>query len=211
MKVYIGPYPDRVRSNIHSNYMDKKYGRVDWPETYTLFETSLEKIENSLQWFYNNTINRILDNRERKKIVRIDNYDTWSMDHTLSMIVVPLLKKLKSEKHGYPITDPDDAPHIGKGTDVDQGSSDSLAEARWDWILSEMIWAWEQLLEDEEFASSHYYDKYADDEVVEDSGFISEQLRREIGKFNREKYKAYEDRKQNGYRLFGKYLQSLWD
>ena len=33
--------------------------------------------------------------KERKVNIRIDNYDLWSMDHTLSLIILPMLKKLK--------------------------------------------------------------------------------------------------------------------
>jgi hypothetical protein len=32
-----------------------------------------------------------------------------------------------------------------------------------------------------------------------------------MGKFDKEKFDAYEARMQNGLRLFGKYYRSLWD
>ena len=34
--------------------------------------------------------------------VKIDRYDTWSMDHTLADIILPMLKQLNTEKHGAP-------------------------------------------------------------------------------------------------------------
>ena len=37
--------------------------------------------------------------------VKIDYWDTWSMDHTLSYIIVPMLKQLKATKHGAPYVD----------------------------------------------------------------------------------------------------------
>ena len=42
--------------------------------------------------------------------VKIDHYDTWSMDYTLSKIVLPMLKQLKETKHGSPNTDDEDVP-----------------------------------------------------------------------------------------------------
>ena len=43
--------------------------------------------------------------RKRKIKVKIDNYDTWSMDHTLAYIIVPMLKQLHETKHGAPFVD----------------------------------------------------------------------------------------------------------
>ena len=53
MKVYIGDYPNRLTCNIHTRYMDKKYGYVDWPEEQTRFERSLELFEDAVQSVYN--------------------------------------------------------------------------------------------------------------------------------------------------------------
>ena len=76
MKIYIGPYRDRWVSNIHTNYMHWKYGRYEWDDNTNWFEGFLEKCEDGLQWFYNATINRILDERSSRKIeVRIDPED----------------------------------------------------------------------------------------------------------------------------------------
>ena len=33
MKVKIGNYPNRLQCGIHTRYMEKKYGYVDWPDT----------------------------------------------------------------------------------------------------------------------------------------------------------------------------------
>jgi hypothetical protein len=42
--------------------------------------------------------------------VKIDPWDTWSMDHTLAPIILPMLKQLKATKHGAPYVDLDDRP-----------------------------------------------------------------------------------------------------
>ena len=50
MKVYIGPYRDRWTCQVHYDYMNKKYGYGEWDESLTLYESFLEKLEDSLQW-----------------------------------------------------------------------------------------------------------------------------------------------------------------
>lgn len=34
--------------------------------------------------------------------IHIDKWDTWNMDHTLALIIVPMLKQLRDTNHGYP-------------------------------------------------------------------------------------------------------------
>lgn len=41
-------------------------------------------------------------NRERTIVVRIDNYDVWNLDHTLSLIMLPAFTKLREKLNGYP-------------------------------------------------------------------------------------------------------------
>ncbi len=56
--------------------------------------------------------------------IQIDEWDTWSMDYTLSLLIVPMLKQLKEDGHGYPAV------------------LDSFEE--WHEILDKMIWSFEQ-------------------------------------------------------------------
>ena len=72
MKVKIGPYINRWVSNVHTNYMNKKYGWAEWKDNSNKFEEYLEKLEDTLQGIYNLTINRWLDNKQRK--FKIKNY-----------------------------------------------------------------------------------------------------------------------------------------
>jgi hypothetical protein len=90
MKVYIGPYlnywgPYQIADLLKyvgvSESYRKKIGK--WLE-----KTPLSKI---LSWIY--------DKRNRKVEVRIDKYDTWNMDKTLSLIIIPMLIQLKKTKH----------------------------------------------------------------------------------------------------------------
>jgi hypothetical protein len=183
MKVYIGPYRRRWYSHIHYDYMNKKYNH-DWTDSTTTFEHLLEKYENFLDWIYNNTINRVFDLFKEQKIkIRIDDYDVWSMDDTLALIISPMLKKLKEHKHGSAYVDNEDvSPELQYTPDPgnpDNPDHDNLIEKRWDYVLGEMIWAFEHKVE-------RAY-SYSDD------------------------YKERQKRMSNGFRLFGKYYESLWD
>ena len=193
MKVYIGPYPNTwIRSQIYDRYMTKKYGCI-WPTDHkqTRFENFLEWTEEVLQAFYNVTINKLIQNRERKIDVRIDDYDTWSADHTLALIILPLLKKLN--KYGTPATDREDAPADAIYDDpVDDEYSRPFSDARWKYILGEMIYAFEMILNED-----------WDLEIYEKRGGWSKESLAERDEIQK--------RVSNGLRLFGKYYQSLWD
>lgn len=229
MKVNISGYPNTWWTcQIHSKYMDKKYD-YNWKESNTKFEKILEKIESTIRWFYNNTINHIVKHRKRKISVRIDREDTWSMDHTLAYIILPMLKQLKATKHGSPYVESEDVPEHMRLTEretavFDHGSYDKTLNAtdeeieaasdkfhaQFDWVLDQMIWSFEQEI-DEEGDYKNYYDPYEPGEIVEGNGFLNKEEQLKMGKFNTEKHKAFNERKQLGFTLFGKYYQSLWD
>lgn len=145
------------------------------------------------------------DDRPQKIEVAIHDYDTWSMDHTLAPIILPMLKQLKETKHGAPNTDPSDVPKELRPTAKwkrayeGDGTADPKFFDRWDWIIDEMIWAFEQKVKD------NWEDEYYGPHIPSDSG---------IGNFewiDRDGLKAHQERMSNGFRLFGKYYENLWD
>ena len=183
MKVYIGPYRRRWSSHIHYGYMNKKYNH-DWTDSTTTFEHLLEKYENFLDWIYNNTINRIFDLfREQKIKVRIDDYDVWSMDDTLAHIISPMLKKLKEHKHGSAYVDNEDVPENLQYT-PDPGNPDNPDHDN----LIEKRWTY--VLDEMIWA----FDRKAKNDYLYD-----------------ESYKESQMRMSNGFRLFGKYYEALWN
>ncbi len=207
MKIYMGPFRYRWVSYVHDRYMDKKYGRWGWEENSTRFESFLEKVEDGLQWLYNYTINLYLDKRSGQKIkVRIDKYDTWSMDHTLAPIILPMLKQLKETKHGSPCTDDEDVPEELRSTSAppkeNEYDTDKYHHDRWDWIMGEMIWAFEQKCRDH--WEEDYYGPYIKSEGESLFGGHFEWT-------DDEGRKAHQERMSNGFRLFGKYYENLWD
>ena len=130
--------------------------------------------------------------KNRAETVVIDNYDTWNMDVTLAYIIVPMLKRLKEVKQGAPFVDNKDVSDELRASDEDlhthskNGETDEHYFDRWDYVMDEMIFAFESKLEawDEQFFN---------------------------GKFNKEGYDVYSERINNGFKLFGKYYNGLWD
>ena len=145
------------------------------------------------------------------KYVKIDRWDTWSMDHTLALIILPMLKQLDITKHGAPFTEDDDVPEYLRSYMAQpkehEWDTDSLHFMRWDWILAEMIWAFEQELKDDDEA------QFFDDSECGDEKFPWNEAGQYISKIkvDRESLEAHQERKKNGFRLFGKYYQNLWD
>ena len=52
--------------------------------------------------WYHNFLYKLGIKNEPKVSVHIDDFDTWSMDHTLAYIIEPMLKQLKETKQGGP-------------------------------------------------------------------------------------------------------------
>lgn len=146
---------------------------------------------------------------KREEDIVIHNYDTWNMDHTLALIIVPMLKQLKETKHGAPNVDSSDVPLILKPTQLEivryneDGTTDKNFFKRWDYVLDEMIWAFEQIADDD--SDSQFYDHSECD--LNDS--FEESVKKL--KVDREGLEAHHKRIENGTRLFGKYYRSLWD
>jgi hypothetical protein len=129
---------------------------------------------------------------EQKIKVKIDPWDTWSMDHTLAPIILPMLVQLKKEKHGAPPVDMTDVPQHLRVNDVesraywDKGETDEKFFERWDWVMDEMIYAF-------------------DSKANKDDVFMR------FDTNDRDAMEKEQERISNGFRLFGKYYEDLWD
>ena len=125
--------------------------------------------------------------------IEIEPFDTWSMDHTLAPIIVPMLIQLQETKHGSPFVDNDDVPEELRMPDGwyeseynKNGETDEKFHERWDWVLKEMIYAFDcKANKDEIYMRFDVKDRDAMDKEQE--------------------------RISNGFRLFGKYYENLWD
>ena len=136
--------------------------------------------------------------KNKAETIVIHDYDTWNIDVTLAHIIVPMLKQLKEKKLGAPFVDNEDVFDELRASDEDlhtyskNGETDEHYFDRWDYVMDEMIFAFESKLEDWDeqfFSGGHALN----------------------GKFNKEGYEKYSDRINNGFKLFGKYYNGLWD
>jgi hypothetical protein len=155
-------------------------------------------------------IHKFLDRvHPRWTYVRIDPWDTWSMDHTLADIILPMLKQLKETKHGAPHTEDSDVPEYLRSYMAQprehEWDTDSLHFMRWDWILAEEIWAFEQLTKDD--AESQFFDH---SEVDYNEKPWNDDSYKKV-KYDSEGHAAWQARMDNGFRLFGKYFRAHWD
>lgn len=162
------------------------------------------------------------------KYVKIDYWDTWSMDSTLSPIILPMLKQLKATKHGSGYIDLEDVPEHLRFTETEDWDSQQTFEfykeenennlkcdvhTRYDWALDEMIWAFEQLIDDDWEKQYRIVEPEIDwEDYPEDEGKDCKPLRWKVkGEWDWDGRMKHQQRIDNGLRLFGKYYQTLWD
>jgi hypothetical protein len=201
MKIKIGPYnnyvgPYQIAEKILF-FIPKYKGKnhLEYNEAYEKYVDSfgkwLSEDKDGNDTWLTKLCFWIESKRKRTIKVKIDRWDTWSMDHTLALIILPMLKQLNETKHGAPTTDDEDVPEHLRSTSAEpkenEWDTDSNHFLRWDWVLAEMIWSFEQLVDD----SSE--DKFHKD-VFDKEGFLE-----------------HRKRVDNGLRLFGKYYRGLWD
>jgi len=178
MKVYISKHRDHWISPY--TILEKVFF---WREI-NYYEPKIEKWSDRLRPLCEG-MQRLLDLlHPRITLVKIDKWDVWAMDTTLAHIILPMLKQLNKVKHGAPDIDDEDVPEKLKSTSAPPKESvwdtDANHFKRWDWVMNEMIWAFEYKLKDTDL-----------DEC--------------------DLWSANAVRAKNGFKLFGKYYEALWD
>jgi hypothetical protein len=152
--------------------------------------------------------------------VKIDRYDTWSMDNTLADIILPMLKQLNTEKHGSPNVDDADVPmELQSWTSPakDEYDVDGHHFARWDYVLNEMIFAFESKVNDG--WQEKFYSGVSDMKTVpcewDENGkpkmYQYVEGPNHTYKCDYDGIAEVQKRITNGFRLFGKYFEALWD
>ena len=181
MKAYIGPYITYFGPYQFADLL--QHVGVSEKRCYAIGEL-LDKIP-----YLSKFANWVYDKRKRKVKVKLHYYDTWNMDITLAYIILPMLKKLKAEKHGSCPVDNDDVPEHLRYVTKEPDEEDKTIHERWDYVLGEMIWAFENIIEED-------LDVYWNEKTKS---------------VDMDAWKKYSDRISNGTRLFGKYYMGLWD
>ena len=164
--------------------------------------------------------------------VKIDKWDTWSMDSTLAPVILPMLKQLRDTAHGSANVDLEDVPEELRTTTYEKYDAQESFEfyhedepvegfgdvhARWKWVLNEMIFAFEHLVDDswkDEFRSGEHDMKHVPckwDENGKPTLYTFQKGPNDTYKCDYEAIFTVERRMQNGFRLFGCYYSNLWD
>ena len=159
--------------------------------------------------------------------VKIDKWDTWNMDGTLALIVLPMLKQLQDKKHGSPFVDDEDVPEYLRSYMAQpkeyEWDTDSLHHQRWEWVMNELIWTFEQLQPDNDWEQQYYSGEHDTSWVKTERTYPNPETGKEEStyqivegpkntfKIDREGLDKHQQRITNGLCLFGKYYQGLWD
>jgi len=224
MKINIGKYHNWIGPYQVMDVFKPIFGE-DRIEKFTdskFFDEWADKVMPFFNW---------IESKKKRKIrIRIDKFDTWGADHTLSLVIVPLLEKFKEGTQSSPTTDNSDVPeHLH--SIMDEDGNDEFVHARWEWILTEIIWAFTEIRDDkwEEQYHSGVCDlqwkdvpqKEIDSLVKEDPDLldakeIAEGMKEMVEGpkhtrvFDKKGYIKHKNRIDNGTRLFGKYYSGLW-
>lgn len=156
--------------------------------------------------------------KERKINVRIDRWDTWSMDQTLAPIILPMLKQLKRTKHGSPCEMPAFAYESNQHPQICfdfYSDGDVLAwdngHKQWEEVMDKMIWSFEQHQSDWE-EQYHSGDRDLVMEDVPGTDLVEvKHGKNHTHKFDFDGYKKHLEKIREGFELFGKHYMSLWD
>lgn len=200
MKVNIGPYPRHFRFHKWKcDYLELVYGDKWYdvkPEQYVWLDYVVEGICDALDKYIVDPFNNW---KGRKVKVKYHDYDTWSLDHTLALIILPGLKQLKAIQHGHPC---------------------DVNEDQWAEIMDKMIFAFDEIANDypgeEAFRSgtldfSFVRANTKGEEDPEGKVWVMKDGPNNNYSVDWEGRKMYDERIQEGLTLFGKYYRSLWD
>jgi hypothetical protein len=217
MKVYLGPYRNWIGPYQIAEMLcfwvrpvKDEHGFNSKPDWVHDFGTWLAENQDGSDSWLTKLCEWVQSKKKRTEWVHIDNYDVWSMDHTLALIILPMLKRLQTQKHGYGMIDDKDVPREYRSTvkgarrGLNQWDWDHNAEARYAWVMEELIWTFAQLCDDQD-GEGQFYDHT---ESSKEKDFMKGFKKLKVDRTGLE---AHQKRIENGLRLFAKYFRTLWD
>jgi len=223
MKIYIGPYknfigPYQIMDMLffwQDRYAEEKL-RERWD--YKLHDKLAMLLAGKKQDSWCSKLCEwIHSKRERKIKIHIDKYDTWNMDSTLALIIVPMLKQLKETADHSPMMTAHEQSSEGSSQlcfpFYAEGDKDAWDHGHEEWqeILDKMIWSFEQVNTDweKQFQSGKLDFTFVKDE--ETNLMKVEYGPNNTYKYDEEALAKHIERMQEGFELFGKYYRNLWD
>jgi len=167
-------------------------------------------------------------NENRKIDIQIDNYDTWSLDNTLAMIILPALIQLKLTKHGVPgefvnnVGGDLDRNYVFDFIYDDEKRVFEESCNKWNETMDKMIWSFQQIV-DGQYDSKYHHGKM---EIgFKESSYtytnpITGKTEKAFEMVDKNPdghwvdyigLELHEKRIQEGLELFGKHMRDLWD
>ena len=206
MKAYIGPYIDYIGPFQLSDFL----------EHFFILERDRDRIGDWLSKTWVNDFCQWLESkRKRINYIKTDSWDSWSADHTMAMLILPIMKDLKNKKQSYGFILDEDVPEELRSTNSTKNHEydwDDLSQKRYEWVLDEIIWSLDKVID--ESWEDQFHTGVIDINWVQckdDSELM--QLHKgpnDTHKFDIEGYREYNKRIDNGLRLFGVYFRTFW-
>lgn len=218
---WIGPYQIAEALCWWAKPGRDEYGFKVKPDFVHRFGTWLSTNRDGSDSWLLKVCNWVESKKSRQIYVKIDRWDTWSMDHTLSHIIAPMLVQLQASKHGAPFVADEDVPDHLKSTSAppteNSWDTDANHFLRWDYVLAEMIFAFEakRLGTWQDKYSSGVHDWSSEpcawDETGKPTMYRMVSGPNDTYKCDYDAMAVEQARITNGFRLFGKYYENLWD
>jgi len=165
---------------------------------------------------------------QRKIDINIEKFDTWSLDSTLALIILPALIQLKQSKHGVPsefvssIGADMDRNYVFDFIHEDERAVFDKNCEKWEETFDKMIWSFQQIV-DGDYDSRYHHGEFVFD--WKKSGITypnpitgkDEETYEMVEKnpddhwYDHVGHMLHEERIQEGLELFGRYFRSLWD
>lgn len=184
MRVLIRKYPEYYSSYKVIKSLFFWAVKDDTPPKWVM-KIAQKYINTKIGVLHDKLADKLYDWQERRRVnVKIDKWDLWNVDFSLSYIILPILYQLKENKRGSPFIDIPDRP---KHLIPENILEDEYHFEAWDWALDEMIFAFKSILEEE-----------CGEGLTEQSQLTSDE------------WDEMDNRVKNGLILFGKYYRSLW-
>lgn len=218
---WVGPYQIANALCFWAKPVVDKYGMKSKPDWVHEFGTWLAENSDGTDSWITRVCQWIESKKSRQVYVKIDRYDTWGMDHTLALIALPMLQQLQATKHGAPYVDDADVPEHLRSTSAPPKENEYDTDAnhfhRWDWVLQEMIFAFTCKVDDswQEKYRSGTIDFKTEPCAWDDAGkptmYQMKSGPNDTYQCDYEGMAVEQARITNGFRLFGKYYENLWD
>lgn len=156
-----------------------------------------------------------IDLNRGSDIVKIHNKDMYNLCDDLAKIIHPCLLKFKEKSTGSFNVEDSDVPARIKSTSAPKPKEfdlDDFHEKRYDYVLDEMIWSFKEIVDgypgEEKFHSGNIDISFI---PIKNSKYSEISIgEKDTYKFDNSGFQVYNERIENGLRLFGKYFRGLW-